>query len=83
MLSRMVEDILDTGQTLKALTAHLESMNPARVRLAVLLDKPSHREVEVHPDYIGFQVPDRWVVGYGLDWEGVYRNLPYISYVES
>ena len=79
----IVEDILDTGQTLEALTTHMETLNPARVRLAVLLDKPSHREVQVQPDYIGFQVPDRWVVGYGLDWEGVYRNLPYISYIES
>jgi len=78
----IVEDILDTGRTLEALTSHLETFGPARIRLAVLLDKPARREVELLPDYVGFKVPDRWVVGYGLDSEGLYRNLPYISYME-
>jgi hypoxanthine phosphoribosyltransferase len=48
----------------------------------VLLDKPAHRVVEIRPDYVGFTIPDRWVVGSGLDSEGLYRNLPYISWVE-
>ena len=78
----VVEDILDTGRTLQALTRHLEALAPRRTRLAVLLDKPSRREVEVPVDYAGFEVDDRWFVGYGLDSAGLYRNLPYISYVE-
>lgn len=78
----VVEDILDTGQTLAALLAHLERLRPARVRLAVLLDKPARRKVAVRPDYVGFAIPDRWVVGYGLDAGGLYRNLPYVSFVE-
>jgi hypoxanthine phosphoribosyltransferase len=78
----IVEDILDTGRTLSALKERLERRRPRRVRIAVLLDKPARRRADVRPDYVGFQVPDRWIVGYGLDMEGLYRNLPYISYVE-
>jgi hypoxanthine phosphoribosyltransferase len=78
----VLEDILDTGRTLSVLRAHLEALGPRRVRIAVLLDKPSRRSVPVAPDYVGFTVPDRWVVGYGLDFNGLYRNLPYISYME-
>jgi hypoxanthine phosphoribosyltransferase len=78
----IVEDILDTGRTLSALRDTLVPRRPARVRIAVLLDKPARREVEIRPDYVGFTIPDRWVVGYGLDSDGLYRNLPYISWVE-
>jgi hypoxanthine phosphoribosyltransferase len=78
----VVEDILDTGRTLLALKLHLMAQRPARLRLAVLLDKPARRAVPLVADYVGFQVPDRWIVGYGLDAGGVYRNLPYISFVE-
>lgn len=78
----IVEDILDSGQTLAALRDHLRLLEPARIRLAVLLDKPVRREVDLTPDFACFQVPDRWVVGYGLDWRGLYRNLPYITWVE-
>lgn len=78
----VVEDILDTGRTLDLLLVRLRAMEPRSLRLAVLLDKPSRREVEVLPDYTGFQVPDRWVVGYGLDEGGLYRNLPYITTLE-
>lgn len=78
----VVEDILDTGRTLSALKAHLASLRPARLRIAVLLDKPARRAIPLVADYVGFQVPDRWIVGYGLDVDGLYRNLPYISYVE-
>jgi hypoxanthine phosphoribosyltransferase len=78
----VVEDILDTGRTLSALGTALARRQPRSVRLAVLLDKPAHRVVEIRPDYVGFTIPDRWVVGYGLDSEGLYRNLPYISWVE-
>ena len=78
----VVEDILDTGLTLSALKTHLARRRPRRLRIAVLLDKPARRAVPIRPDYTGFTVPDRWVVGYGLDSDGLYRNLPYISYVE-
>ena len=78
----VVEDILDTGCTLSALERHLVSLGPRRYRLAVLLDKPARREVEIRPDYVGFTTEDHWVVGYGLDHEGLYRNLPYVSFVE-
>ena len=78
----VVEDILDTGRTLSRLVERLQLHRPARLRLAVLLDKPSRRVAPVKADYTGFTVGDRWVVGYGLDFEGLYRNLPYISYVE-
>jgi len=78
----VVEDILDTGRTLAMLRSHLSSMGPKRLRIAVLLDKPARREAALVPDYVGFQVPDRWIVGYGLDADGLYRNLPYISYLE-
>ena len=78
----VVEDILDSGRTLAALRQALERRRPRRIRMAVLLDKPAGREVEVTPDYVGFTVPNRWVVGYGLDADGLYRNLPYVTYVE-
>jgi hypoxanthine phosphoribosyltransferase len=78
----VVEDILDTGRTLSVLSSVLERLEPRRIRMALLLDKPAHRAVEIKPDYVGFTVADRWMVGYGLDWDGLYRNLPYISYVE-
>ena len=78
----VVEDILDSGRTLHALRELLLQRRPRRVRLAVLLDKPAGREVAIAPDYVGFTVPDRWVVGYGLDAGGLYRNLPYVTYVE-
>jgi hypoxanthine phosphoribosyltransferase len=78
----VVEDILDTGRTLLALKVHLGAMRPRSLRIAVLLDKPARRAVPLVPDYVGFQVPDRWIVGYGLDADGLYRNLPYISYLE-
>lgn len=78
----VVEDILDTGRTMAALVERVARERPARVRLAILLDKPARRAVELRPDYVGFKIDDHWVVGYGLDHEGLYRNLPYITYVE-
>ena len=78
----IVEDILDTGRTLHDLREHLVRRRPRRVRIAVLLDKPSGREVAIHPEYVGFTVGNHWVVGYGLDADGLYRNLPYVTYVE-
>ena len=78
----VVEDILDSGRTLLALKNHILAQRPARLRIAVLLDKTARRAVPLVADYAGFQVPDRWIVGYGLDVDGLYRNLPYISFVE-
>ncbi|HEY8418408.1 MAG TPA: hypoxanthine phosphoribosyltransferase [Limnochordales bacterium] len=75
----VVEDIIDSGLTLNYLMDNLRSRRPASLRTCVLLDKPSRREMPFTPDYVGFQVPDEFVVGYGLDYAGLYRNLPYIG----
>ena len=78
----VVEDIIDSGKTLNHLKPMLESRNPASLHLCTLLSKPDRREVEVPVRYIGFEVPDEFVVGYGLDYAQKYRNLPYIGVVE-
>ena len=72
----IVEDIVDTGLTLHYLADNLLSRRPASVKICTLLSKPSRRQVEVAVDYIGFDVPDYFVVGYGLDYSEIYRNLP-------
>ena len=79
----IVEDIVDTGRTLEFLYEHLEVLNPKTVKVCTLLDKPVQREVSVAIDYIGFEIPDAFVVGYGLDYAQQYRNLPYIAVLES
>lgn len=75
----VIEDIIDTGLTLAYLMENLETRKPASVRIASLLSKPARRQVEVEVDYLGFTIEDRFVVGYGLDYAGKYRNLPYIG----
>lgn len=75
----LVEDILDSGNTLYNLTRHLSDRGAASVKLCVLLDKPARREKPIQPDYVGFTVPDEFVVGYGLDYADRYRNLPYVG----
>jgi len=75
----IVEDIIDSGLTLSYLIDVLDRRNAASVKVVSLLDKPSRRVVELSPDYCGFQIPDAFVVGYGLDYSGKYRNLPYIG----
>jgi bifunctional protein TilS/HprT len=75
----MVEDIVDTGMTLNYILNHLSAHNPASLRVCTLLDKTVRRLVDVHLDYVGFEVPDEFVVGYGLDYQGEYRNLPFIG----
>lgn len=72
----LVEDIVDTGLTAAWLHRHLAGHSPASVKLATLLDKPERRQVDVHIDYSGFVIPDEFVLGYGLDYEEGYRNLP-------
>ena len=75
----IVEDILDSGVTLSYLLKNLSARNPASIRLCTLLDKPERRRVDIHADYVGASVPDEFIVGYGLDYAEVYRNLPYVG----
>lgn len=78
----IVEDIVDSGRTLSYLMEMLRDRGPKSLRLCTLLDKPDRRVVNVKVDYTGFQIPDEFVVGYGLDYNQKYRNLPYIGIVE-
>ena len=75
----MVEDIIDSGITMSNLMALLRDRKPASVKLCALLSKPSRRQVDVDIDYCGFEVPDEFLVGYGLDYAEKYRNLPVIG----
>ena len=75
----IVEDILDSGMTLSFLLKTLSARNPASIRLCTFLDKPERRRVDIRPDYVGAEVPDKFIVGYGLDYAEKYRNLPYIG----
>jgi hypoxanthine phosphoribosyltransferase len=75
----IVEDILDTGVTLSNLVPMLKMRNPNSVKICTILDKPTRRKADIHPDYEGYQVPDEFVVGYGLDYDEKYRNLPYVG----
>ncbi len=75
----IVEDIVDSGRTLNYVTRNLETRNPASIRVCTLLDKPSRRVVDVPVDFVGFEVPDEFVIGYGLDFDEEYRNLPFIG----
>jgi hypoxanthine phosphoribosyltransferase len=78
----IVEDIVDTGHTLTYLKRNLEARRPRSLRACVLLDKIERREIEVDLDYIGFTIPNVYVVGYGFDHGGLYRNLPYVAALE-
>ena len=75
----VVEDIVDTGLTLEYLMANLQSRGAASLEICCLLDKPCNRKADIHPKYIGFEVGDDFVIGYGLDYNELYRNLPYIG----
>ncbi len=75
----LIDDILDTGKTLSLIVSMIKKMQPASVRTCVLLDKRGRREVEFEADFVGFQIPDKFVVGYGLDYAERYRNLPCIG----
>lgn len=79
----VVEDIIDSGRTLSYLLDLLKNRQPSSLKLCTLLDKPSRREVDVKVDYTGYQIPDEFVVGYGLDYAQIYRNLPYIGVVQT
>lgn len=78
----IVEDIVDSGVTLNYLKGYFESRGAKTIRICTLLDKPGRRRVDIDVDYIGFTVDDRFIVGYGLDYDQRYRNLPYITYLE-
>ncbi|MBQ7942951.1 MAG: hypoxanthine phosphoribosyltransferase [Lachnospiraceae bacterium] len=78
----VIEDIIDSGRTLSYLLEMLQQRGPKSLSLCTLLDKPERRVVDVKVDYTGFQIPDEFVVGYGLDYDQRYRNLPYIGIVE-
>lgn len=78
----IVEDILDTGYTLNYLYDYLKSKNPKTLKICVLLDKKERREKDIKVDYTGFEIENKFIVGYGLDYEDKYRNLPYVGYIE-
>ena len=78
----LVEDILDTGITLDYLLKHLREKNPRSLKACVLLDKPEKRKLDIEPDYTGFQIPDNFVIGYGLDYREFGRNLRYIAVLD-
>lgn len=78
----IVEDILDTGYTLNYLYDYLKSKNPKSLKICILLDKKERREKEIVVDYTGFEIENKFIVGYGLDYDEKYRNLPYVGYIE-
>lgn len=75
----VIEDIIDTGHTLAYVIDLLNTRKPASLKICTLLNKPSRREVPVHVDYIGFDIPNEFVIGYGLDYDEIYRNLPFVG----
>ena len=75
----ILEDILDTGRTLSHVIDHLKAKEPASLKICTLLNKPTRREVDIEADYIGFTIPNEFVVGYGLDYAERYRNLPFVG----
>lgn len=77
----IIEDIVDTGRSMHYLIKHLKEKNPKDIKICSLLSKPSRRKIEVNIDYLGFEVPNKFIIGYGFDdEEGFYRNVPYIGY---
>ncbi|MDO4744305.1 MAG: hypoxanthine phosphoribosyltransferase [Clostridia bacterium] len=78
----VVEDIIDSGFTMREVFKLLKDRNPKSLKLCSCLSKPSRRECEINIDYLGFEIPDKFVIGYGLDYAEKYRNLPYIGYIE-
>lgn len=78
----IVEDIVDTGRSMKYLIEHLKSKNPRTLKVCALANKQERREIEVQIDYLGFEVPNKYIVGFGFDIDNNYRNLPYVAYLE-
>ncbi len=75
----IVEDIIDTGRTLHYITENLKTRRPKSLRICTLLNKPSRRQIDIALDYVGFEIPNKFVIGYGLDFAEIYRSLPYIG----
>ena len=75
----IVEDIIDTGRTLNYIIENLHTRDPASIKVCTLLNKPARRVLDIPLDYVGFEIPDRFVVGYGLDYGEIYRNLPFVG----
>ncbi len=78
----VIEDIVDTGNTLKYVIAKLKERGPKSIKVCTMLNKQARRTADLEADYVGFEIPDLFVIGYGLDFDQKYRNLPYISYLE-
>jgi len=79
----LVEDIIDSGRTISYLRRNLQTRHPKSLRICALLDKVERREVEVDLDYVGFTIPNVFIIGYGMDYRGLYRNLPYLAALEA
>lgn len=75
----IVEDIIDTGRTMDFLVKYLKHKNPKSIKICTLADKPSRRTIDINADYVGFTVPNKFIIGYGFDYDNKYRNLPYIA----
>lgn len=78
----IIEDIIDTGKTMDFLVKYLKSKNPKSIKICILADKPERRIIDIKADYIGFTVPNKFIIGYGFDVDNKYRNLPYIAYLD-
>lgn len=78
----IVEDIVDTGRTLAYVKEYLETKNPKNVKICTMLNKKERRVIDLNPEYVAFDIPDKFVIGYGLDYDEKYRNLPYVGYLE-
>ena len=78
----IVEDIVDTGRTLAYVKKYLESKNPKNVKICTMLNKKERRVIDLNPEYVAFDIPDKFVIGFGLDYDEKYRNLPYVGYLE-
>ena len=78
----IVEDIVDTGRTLAYVKKYLESKNPKNVKICTMLNKKERRVIDLETEYVAFDIPDKFVIGYGLDYDEKYRNLPYVGYLE-
>jgi len=78
----VVEDIVDSGKTMRYLCDYLKNKNPKSLKICTLLDKPARRTESIKADYVGFTIDDKFVLGYGLDYDEKYRNLPYIGYID-
>lgn len=79
----IIEDIIDTGNTLYYLKNELNKRNPKSLKICTLLDKKSRRQKDIIPNYSGFEIEDKFVIGYGLDYKDLYRNIPYVGYIEN